>query len=180
MLEIIVPGIEFFDELNDTFIQVPDTKLHLEHSLAAISKWESKYCVPYLLEDDRTYEQNVYYIQCMTLDEDVDPLVYDALTMKNIADIKEYMEKEQSATTISSVEKSFNRDRIITSELIYYWMTALNIPFECDKWFFGRLMKLISVCSEENAPRKKKPKDDVKKQYRELNAKRRAMTGSKG
>ena len=59
-------------------------------------------------------------------------------------------------------------------------MTALNIPFECEKWHFNRLLTLINVCSQKNAPPKKMSKDDVRRRYAELNAKRRAAMNSKG
>lgn len=43
MIKIIVPKSEFFNEVTNEFIDVPETVLTLEHSLISISKWESKY-----------------------------------------------------------------------------------------------------------------------------------------
>ena len=72
------------------------------------------------------------------------------------------------------------KKQIITSELIYYWMTALNIPFECQRWHLNRLMTLIEVAGIKNQPAKKMSKKDIAAQNRSLNAARRAKMNSRG
>ncbi|MBO7365205.1 MAG: hypothetical protein J6U28_00720 [Bacteroidales bacterium] len=92
-----------------------------------------------------------------------------------------------SATTIN--EKALRAaqtgprggNKVITNELIYYWMTALNIPFDpCQKWHLNRLMMLIKVASIEQQPPKKMSKADAMSQQKALNAARRARLGSRG
>ena len=59
-------------------------------------------------------------------------------------------------------------------------MISLGIPFECQKWHLNRLITLIRVVSEENAPKKKMSDREILTQQAELNAKRRAELNSKG
>lgn len=47
MLTIVVPETELFDNTTQKFVTAPTITLSLEHSLIAISKWESKYKVPF-------------------------------------------------------------------------------------------------------------------------------------
>ena len=134
MLQIKVPAIDGWDERIEEFVSLPETTLVLEHSLISISKWESKWHKPFLGKDDKTPEQINDYIKCMTITSNVKPEVYDHLSADNIKDVINYINDSMTATTIKDHSgKKFSRE-IVTSELIYYWMVALNIPFECQKW----------------------------------------------
>ena len=53
-IKIEVKGAELFDEKTQRFIEVKPTTLIMEHSLIAISKWESKFHIPFLAEDEKT------------------------------------------------------------------------------------------------------------------------------
>ena len=84
-----------------------------------------------------------------------------------------------TATTINEVKGKRNRE-IITSEIIYYWMISLNIPFECEKWHLNRLLMLIRVCNIKNEP-KKKPNPKTSAQRRKaINDARRNKYGTRG
>lgn len=183
MLQITVEGQEFYDEEKNEFIQTKPAVLQLEHSLVSISKWESKWHKPFPTlnknQDKMTHEQMQDYIRCMTINHDVDPIVYNALTVKHIREINRYINDPMTATWFSDKTNKKNND-IITSELIYYSMTALNIPFECQKWHINRLLTLIKVCSLKSQPPKKMSKRDAAEYRRSLNASRRARLGSKG
>lgn len=179
MLEVMVPGQEFFDESKMEFIETRPTKLQLEHSLVSISKWESKWHKAFLGHGNRTREESLDYIRCMTINRDVDPMVYRGIPDSIMRKINDYIDDPMTATTFSENEKKGGK-QIITSELLYYYMTALNIPFECQKWHLNRLLVLIRICSIKNQPPKKMSKGAVRKQHAELNAMRRARTGSKG
>lgn len=179
-LTIHVPDRELYDPIKNRFIQVKGQTLVLEHSLLSIAKWESKWHKAYLSLNSKTPEEALDYVRCMTLTTGVDPNIYMVLTEENAKDIKEYIKDPMTATTINRRDKRRSRE-VITNELIYYWMTALNIPFEpCQKWHINRLLTLIEVASIKQEPPKKMRPKDVASQYASLNAARRAMLHSKG
>jgi len=184
MLHIKVDGNEFFNEDTQEFIQVKPQELTMEHSLLSVSKWEAIWKKPFLSNENKTKEEYISYFKCMTINSNVDPLVYDCLTVKQIARIKNYIDDPHTATTINDarIQKTApKRARVITSELIYAWMIANNIYKDCEKWHLSRLMTLIRVCSIENNPNKKKMgKKDIYRQNRELNAARRAKYHTHG
>lgn len=155
MLQVTVPGYEYFDEKRGEFGQVKTTTLQLEHSLVSLAKWESKWNKPFLGKEDKTREQCIDYVRCMTITQHVDPLVYLGLTDEIIAAINQYIEAPMTATWFNEKDtKKFNQ-KTITAEVIYYWMISLNIPFECQKWHLNRLITLVRVCNAKNAPKKK-------------------------
>ena len=181
MLQITVPGAELFDEETETFIQTKDTQLKLEHSLLSISKWESRWCKPFLLSDKsqrHTPAEMLDYIKCMTLNTNVPKEVYTALTAENMKAITNYINHPMTATTITDFSKNGKKD-IITSEIIYYWMVSYQIPFECEKWHINRLITLIKVCNAKNNP-KKMSRGDLISQNRALNKARRKALHTKG
>lgn len=178
MLEIIVPGREFFDEDKNEFVITKSTKLTLEHSLISLSKWESKWEKPFL-SSDKTVPETIDYIRCMTLTQNVDPLVYNSLNNENIQDVVKYIEAPMTATKVKA-QKHARNSETVTAELIYYWMIALNIPFECQKWHLNKLLTLIEVCSIKNQPQKKMSRSEILRSNRELNAARRAKYKTKG
>lgn len=178
MLEILVPGKEYFDEDKNEFIYSKPTKLSLEHSLISLSKWESKWKKPFL-SSDKTAEETIDYIRCMTLTQNVQPEVYLSLSGDNIQAVTDYIEDPMTATKIKRVGKG-PKGETITAELIYYWMVTLNIPFECQKWHLNRLITLVEICSIKNQPQKKMSKGEILRQNRELNAARRAKYKTRG
>lgn len=183
MLKIVVPAWEDWDPVNSKFINGRETTLTLEHSLVSISKWESKFHKPFLKDEQKTDEEMLYYIKCMTItnpNKDVSDEVYQHLTLDNIKAIDAYIGDPMTATTINRRNQKTGRKEIITSEVIYYWMTALNIPFECQRWHLNRLMTLIEVAGIKNQPSKKMSKKDMAAQNRSLNAARRAKYNTKG
>ena len=120
------------------------------------------------------------YIKGMTLTQSVDPRVYDNLTEENIEAIKDYIAAPMTATYFSDEKAGgINRDTI-TSEVIYYWMIAFYIPFECQKWHLNRLLTLIRVCNIKNGTQKKMSKKEILSRNAALNAARRKKMNSKG
>lgn len=173
MLQISIPAQEYFDERTEEFINVKAYTLQLEHSLISISKWEAKWQKPFLGKEEKTEEETIDYIRCMTITQNVDPMAYYAIPRDELERIKAYIHAPMTATWFNDHDNRPPTRKIITSELIYYWMVANSIPFECEKWHFNRLMTLIRICGEKNQPPKKMSKQDRKA----LMAQRRAARG---
>lgn len=181
MLTIAIPSSEFFDEASNKFIAIKPTTLQLEHSLVSLSKWESKWHKPFLDKRKKTEEETIDYIRCMTLTQNVDPNVYYGLSNKVLQEISAYIENPMTATWFSEDRNQGRPNReVITSELIYYWMIALQIPFECQKWHLNRLLTLIRVCNIKNTPGKKMSKSELMNRNAALNAARRKANNSAG
>lgn len=181
MLTITIPAAENFDEAKGEFVYTNERTLQLEHSLLSISKWESKWCKSFLdAKHEKTFEETIDYIKCMTLDKNVSDEVYGCLTQANLDAIHEYISAPMTATYFSNHENGKKNNEQITSELIYYWMIALQIPFECQKWHINRLLTLIRVCNVKNQPPKKMSKRDIMSRNAALNAARRQQMNSKG
>ena len=180
MLEITIPEQEFFNEATNEFITVKPQTIKLEHSLVSVSKWESKWKKPFLDQKKKTREETIDYIRCMTITQNVSPLVYMGLSSKNIEEIAAYVEDSRTATWFNDTNKPRGQREVLTSELIYYWMVAFNIPIECQKWHLSRLLTLIKICNIKNQKPKKMGKRAVMSDNRALNAARRARLNSKG
>ena len=180
MLKITIPDTEFWDEKKQEFINVKGQTLQLEHSLVSLSKWESKWCKPFLSKDSKTLEETIDYIKCMTITQNVDPNIYLGLTNENITEINNYIEAPMTATTFYDERKGTKNRETITSELIYYWMISLQIPVEFQKWHLNRLLTLIKVCNIKNAPPKKMSQREIMSRNTALNAARRKAMNSKG
>lgn len=180
MLQITIPAGEQWDEINQVFINTKEQTLQLEHSLVSLSKWESKWCKAFLTKNEKTDEETIDYIKCMTITQNVDPNVYNCLTKENVEQIKKYIEAPMTATYFSEEHGGKSSREQVTSELIYYWMIALNIPMECQKWHLNRLLTLIRVCNIKSQPPKKMSKRAIMSRNAALNAARRKQLNTKG
>lgn len=173
---------EKWDQEKGEFIPPKTQTLQLEHSLVSISKWESKWCKSFLSNAaNMTSEETVDYIRCMTITQNVKPEIYNLLSSENVSQVNDYIGAPMTATYFNDNKngKGGGREKI-TSELIYYWMIALNIPFECQKWHLNRLITLIRVCQLKNEPPKKMNKGDIMSRNAALNAARRKQLNTKG
>ena len=184
MLPIVVPARELYNEDTNEFINIPRTELKLEHSLVSISKWEAKYKKPFISKtkkDTKTREETIDYIRFMTLTQNVDPIIYYGLTDENIREIAEYIDDPMTASWVSDEENNKSRsNEAITSELIYWWMTALRIPWEAQKWHLNRLLMLIRIGNKKNQPPKKMSRAAILARNKRLNDERRRKYNTKG
>ena len=180
MLRIIIPSTEMWDEVNEKFVDSKEQVLQLEHSLVSLSKWESKWCKPFMSKENKTFEETIDYIRCMTINQHIPDEVYNCLTGENIREINEYISAPMTATRFSNDVMGKGSREQITSELIYYWMIALNIPFECQKWHINRLLTLIRVCNIKNQPSKKMSRREIMIRNTALNAARRKKLRTNG
>ena len=180
------PDIELFDDEKQEFITVPgkpavkEQILQLEHSLVSLSKWESKWCKPFLSKKGLTAEETQDYIRCMTITQNVPPEVYENIPNEIIGQVSEYINAPMTATWFSKEENRGVNRETVTAELIYYWMIALNIPFECQKWHLNRLLTLVKVCNVKNTPPKKMGRRALASRNAALNAARKKQFNSNG
>lgn len=179
MLKITIPSREMFNEKTQEFFTTKEYTLQLEHSLVSISKWEAKWNIPFLSKEQKSIEQTLDYIRCMNITQNISDDVFNYLTNENIKEINAYIDSPMTATTFSKANDKKNNE-VITSELIYYWMIALNVPMECQKWHINRLLTLIRICNIKNAPAKKMSPREVMSRNAALNAARRQKFHTSG
>lgn len=180
MLQITIPARELWDDAKGEFSYTKERTLQLEHSLVSLSKWEMKWAKPFFTKEEKTYEETIDYIRCMTITQNVPSEAYTLLTNENIAEINEYIAAPMTATVFSDNKKGSGSNEFVTNELIYYWMNALQIPIECQKWHINRLLTLIRVTNTKNNPQKKMSQRETTEYYARLNEERRKKYNSKG
>jgi hypothetical protein len=180
MLTVTVPSAECFDEATATFVQRKEETLVLEHSLVSVSKWEAKWCKPFLGSGEKTDAEVLDYIRCMAVSQNHAADAYSRLAATALNRIVEYINAPMTATRIPERGAVKNSGEAVTSELIYYWMIAFNIPMECQKWHLKRLLTLIRVCAYKNTPHKKRSRKAWFDNQRALNEARRSRLGTKG
>lgn len=160
MLEITVPAKEFV--IQRRFFNTKETKLRLEHSLVSVAKWEQKWKIPFINVGPQTHEQTLDYIRCMTITQNVDPMVYRALTPENVKAVEAYIADPASASKfyeneLAEIEKKKKggKKEIMTSEKLYALMTQYRINWAAEKWHLNRLVALIEYCGQMNQPPRK-------------------------
>ena len=180
MLLVTIPSIEQWNEETCEFTTSKPCTLQIEHSLVSLSKWESKWCKPFLVKNaERTVEENIDYIRCMTITQNVDPTVYQYITSENLKQVNAYIDAPMTATTFPRERPGTNQETP-TAEVIYYWMVALEIPFECQRWHLNRLMTLIKVCNLKSQPPKKMGRNELLSRNAALNEARKKHMNTRG
>ena len=181
MLTLTVPPNEMWDSVKQEFVNFKGETLFLEHSLLSVSKWESEFCKPFLSKTEKSIEEMRAYIKCMTLNKSVDPQTYKMLTNDNFSAVMKYIDSPMSAVKFKEQPGKGPMSReTITSELIYYWLVALQIPFQCEKWHLNRLFTLVRICSIKNKPATKRSKSELARERTALNKERKARLHTTG
>ena len=179
-IKITVSAGEAFDEKERKFVDIDPVVLEFEHSLVSLSKWESEFEKPFLTEGQKTTEETMAYLRHMLLTPNVSEETLSHLKNEDIERLQEYIAAKRSATWFREKSGPKRSSETITSELIYYWMVAMTIDWEAQHWHLNRLLTLIRVCNEKNAPPKKMSRAEMAAQRRALNAQRRQQYGTKG
>lgn len=175
MLIINIPELESFDAKSGKFVKTESYTLHLEHSLASLSKWEEEFERPFLSDGPKTAEETLAYVRHMSVGGEVPDDVLRRLGDDNIRAITAHLNKKMTATWFRESAPSGRGREVITAEIIYFWMTNYHIPLEFEHRHLNKLLTLIRVANEKNAPKKKpgrtKP-SDMARERAALNAQR--------
>lgn len=180
---ITIPAIDLFDDNRNKFVKTVEMEIEIEHSLVSLSKWEQKWKIPFLSNKGITEEHTIDYIRCMCLTPGVPAEMFNAIAYSPnvIKEVNDYIFDSMTATWFNEIGPKKSSSESITSEVIYYWLVALTIPFETQYWHLNRLLTLVKVTNIKNDPKKKlMPIAEQYAQQRDLNAERRAKMGSKG
>lgn len=201
MITVVIEPSEEIDD-NNNIVKIPGATLQLEHSLISLQKWEAIWQQPWLdNKNQKTREQTISYIKCMTINKNVSDEVYNKIPDYEINRVNAYINNPMTASKIDEnlgqsnlkpLQRKNTHDSFISAELIYYWMIAFHIPFECRKWHLNQLLTLIRVCAakkeEENAELERETKGNkvntnwraTAQSFKAENARRRALWHTKG
>lgn len=155
-------------------------KLQFEHSLRALSKWESKYKVPFLTERQKSPSEMLDYFQCMLMSPEVDPEVVYTLSPSDTDRLTNYINANLSASSVPKNGIAEINPEITTSELIYFWMVALKINWEAQDWHLSRLLMLINITSYKQQPPKKRSPREILNEMRSENERRKKLLKTSG
>lgn len=180
MFQLTIGGTEYYDEKENRFVTTKPKMVKLEHSLRSLAKWESKWKKSFLSSKKMTREESLDYIWCMEVTGQVEREVFDLLLPAQIDQIDKYIADPMTATTINRRKNGPTSRKIITAEIIYFWMFQNGIPMECDKWHLNRLLMLIEVCSAEGGPKQKMSMKDQMAQQRAINESRKKKFNTRG
>lgn len=183
MLKLVIEGRELFDEQNQEFIIIEPLVLELEHSLISLSKWESKHLRPFLGSQEKTEAEIKSYIDCMIISEEIPEDYHASMRQREYDAVNDYIGSPYSGTTFHNLGKTpgGNRGETISAELIYYWLTAFQIPFQpAESWHLNRLFNLLRIASMKNTKQKPMPKAEQAAMNRSLNERRLAELGTSG
>jgi hypothetical protein len=180
MLTITVGATDVYDDETHKFTSQGGFELQLEHSLVSLSKWEAIHEKPFLESKEKTPEELLSYIECMVVTQNPPEDFLLRCSKENVEEIQAYIERKMTATWFSEIQPQSRSYEIVTSELIYHWMTVFNIPFECQHWHLNRLFTLLRICNIKQDKPQKMSRAEIARRNRELNEQRKAQLGTKG
>lgn len=172
-----------FNEETEKFVEVGPFTLELEHSLISLSKWESTFERAFFGPEPKSRHETFTYVMMMHQgDETIPTDILQAINPSHVAKINQYIDSKQSATTFGKMPKGPGPSEVVTSELIYYWLVAYQIPFDVETWHLNRLLSLLRICNIKQSGKKERklPKHEVAQTYRDLNEQRKKEHGTSG
>lgn len=165
-------------------LKVQDDKnevtLQFEHSLLSLSKWESKYKKAFMATPTKTHEEMIDYFGFMLLTPGVEPSVVYKLTPKQLDELSNYINDPMSASSVPSTGQRRPSGETVTTELVYYWMTALKINWEAQHWHYNRLMMLIAITNFKQQPAEKQDKSKLYDRWKSMNKTNKEKFGTTG
>ncbi len=179
-ITITVPELETFNEATSMFVTEEAITLELEHSLVSLSKWEAITGKPFLGPAEKTNEDIYLYIQAMCITPGVSLEVIKRIDQETFTKINEHIDSKMTATWFSDRPGKKVSREIVTAELLYHWMFALNVPMELENWHLSRLFTQLRVIDEKSKKPEKLSRADAAARHREINARNKAAMGTTG
>ena len=175
MLKITLGPYEAYDNVNNEFVTYPEKEYVFNFNLVALDKWESKHRKRLLDNKDITQKEYLDFFSCMCESEDLN---VSLLTSSEYDAIRRYMDDVPTATVIpNKKKKAGDRKTIFTSEIIYGYMSILNIPYEWEIKNLNKLIVLINTISSLQSPPEKMTREESMEEHRRLILERRKQQG---
>lgn len=162
MIEVTIPEERLiYDEEENRFYRIPPQTVELEYSLISVSKWESKWKIPFFSffsnpkrypnNYDKRFDMETDFFRCMVIGKHVNDKIAYAFTQEDRNRIKDYMNDTMSATKFYhwNNRKGASSRQDLTSERIYAVMVRLGMQIDVfEKWHLNRLFNVIEACSD--------------------------------
>lgn len=121
----------------------------------------------------------VAYYQDMMI-SDHDPNLVYGLSPEQQDELTIYINTPQTASSVPKTGPQRRNTETITSELIYYWLSALKLNWEAQHWHLSRCMMLIEIAGYKQAPAKKRNPREVLTDWAQQNEERKKKFGISG
>lgn len=155
--------------------------LRFEHSLLSLSKWEEKHKKAFLGPDQHAPTEMLDYWSCMLLPPEDDPNLVVLLSPDQGDQLLHYINEERTASSIPDDGKRKSDGEVVTSELIYFWLVALRIPFQpTETWHLSRTLMLVQITGYKQQPPKKRKATEVMSDWIRINNERREKFHTNG
>jgi hypothetical protein len=180
LITIDLGTIEYYDSSSNQFEYEEGGVVRFEYTLKVVYDWENRWRKPFL-KGGLTNEETVDFYKRMALD----PIDEKFLTRSVMAKLSEYINDDSTATTFTTADEGQNKgkgpkSKIYTSEELYALMFSQHVPLEFENRNLNRLLVILKIINMQSEEPKKMSREDVLRQNRELNEKRRQMYKTKG
>lgn len=172
---------EGFDDDAERFVSIEEATVTFSHTLVTLSKWEAKWEKPFLDAQTTKTEEEIFDYLCIMVTDvkggsDLTiPQILSGITDDQVKLIQSYWNSKQTAAWFAKDNRR-SSSKVVTSDMIYYYMVALSIPPEYQHWHLNRLMTLIRITELESRPKEKQSRQKTMANHRAVNAARRARS----
>lgn len=177
MITITIPETELYDNEKSEFIIRESINLRFIFNLVILDKWEAKYRKRLLDNEDITIQEYYDLFKMMCLDD------FDISLIDNdiFGQLIKYIKDTPTATVLPKRKsnKGSSRKQILTSEIIYAYMTIFGIDIEWENRNLNKLLMLINVVNDLQSPPEKMSRQEALEEHRNLILERRRMMEKK-
>ena len=147
-------------------------------------KWEEENQKAFMATPTKPHagDDRLLRLQCLLTPSVYGPeVIFYQLSPEQLDDLSNYINDKRTASSVPSEGPRRPSPEIVTSELVYYWMTALKINWEAQYWHFNRLMMLIAITNFKAAGlRSEQNRTKLFDKWRDQNAKNKQLFNTQG